>query len=572
MLKKMLKKLMDKTDNTHKAAMLPADYQSAAEEASEQKAAYYFEQGVSKSKQQEYTEAIAAYQQAIAIKPNYPEAYAKLSELFRQLNQWDDALAACQMAIALDPMEAQYYVECAGIFFSQGNLAGALKMFAQADNYKPNDVKILSDMGFILCELGKLEEAIAILQRAVSIAKFVPAYMNLGVALSRAGRFAEVCSIMEQAKALMPNYAQIYLTLGNALNHQNNFSAALNTIQQAMELEPDLPIMRLSYALTLLKQGNYEEGWRQHEVRKVTPFFEPYLKRYEYFRKWHKGVSITGKTILVHAEQGYGDIIQFVRYVPEIAKHTAGIILDCPSALIPLFQGMEGVTQIVNRIDEIADLNAIDFCCPMLSLPYLCETTLATIPATVPYLKPNDQLLEKWRDKLTDHSKQLKIGLVWAGSTRKTEKNLDLVFIDKRRSIKLMQFAPLGDIKGVQFYSLQKGEPAGEIKTAPASLKLIDYTDEITSFADTAAIIANLDLIITVDTAVAHLAGALAKPTWILNRYDSCWRWLSNREDSPWYPTVRLFNQETSGDWATVITKVQQALQQLVLTRSEVPA
>jgi hypothetical protein len=254
---------------------------------------------------------------------------------------------------------------------------------------------------------------------------------------------------------------------------------------------------------------------------------------------------------LLHAEQGYGDTVQFIRYLPQVADRGGRIIIECQAALQRLIQTMAGECSVVPAGQP---LPTFDVHCPLMSLPRHFETTLQNIPRQIPYLHADTAMVGKWLEKLAQDSSSLKVGLAWAGS--KTNEN------DRSRSMPLSSFAALAQAPDVQFYSLQKGEPAAQANDPPAGLKLIDWTSEIVDFADTAALIANLDLVISVDTAVVHLAGAMGKPVWTLLPFAPDWRWMLERDDSPWYPTMRLFRQPSIGDWDSVVRTVAQALAQ----------
>jgi len=261
------------------------------------------------------------------------------------------------------------------------------------------------------------------------------------------------------------------------------------------------------------------------------------------------GRALEGRTLLLHAEQGLGDAIQFIRYLPLMSQRGGRIIIECYAELQRLFQIMAGRCQIVACGQP---LPAFDLHCPLLSLPRVFGTTLSNIPHVVPYLHPDAEEARKWHHRLLWQSRLVNVGLAWMGNP--AHKN------DRSRSIKLARLAPLGQVPGVRFFSLQKGEAAAETKTPPSGMELVDWTQELKDFADTAGLIANLDLVIAVDTAVVHLAGAMGKPVWTLLPFVPDWRWLLEREDSPWYPTMRLFRQNSWGDWDSVITRVVDAL------------
>ena len=265
--------------------------------------------------------------------------------------------------------------------------------------------------------------------------------------------------------------------------------------------------------------------------------------------------------MFLHAEQGLGDTLQFCRYAPAVAAKGATVILEVPAPLKSLMRTLPGVEHVVSEYDPS---RPFDFHCPLMSLPLAFGTRVETIPAPVPYLWPNPFRTSAWRERLARLG-GIKVGLVWAGSARLG--NPGALLIDRRRSMRLQQMWPFGAIEGVTLVSLQKGEPASQTRPPPPGLAINDWTDELGDFADTAALIEALDLVISVDTSVAHLAGALGKPVWVLNRHDRCWRWLLDREDTPWYPTMRLFTQPRPGDWASVVRRVSGELRDFASDR-----
>jgi hypothetical protein len=261
---------------------------------------------------------------------------------------------------------------------------------------------------------------------------------------------------------------------------------------------------------------------------------------------WLGQAAPAGTRLLLHAEQGLGDTIQFCRYATLAASRGLRVTLQVPRPLVRLLRTLDGVDQVIAE-DEA--LPAFDLHCPLLSLPLALGTTLATVPAAPAYLRADAALAEGWRDRLAAFP-PIRVGLVWAGKPRHDVLS-SLVAIERRRSLAAERLAPLLVVPGVRFFSLQSGGPA-----APAAFSLTDFMPEMTDFADTAALIANLDLVISVDTAAAHLAAALGKPVWLLDRFDSCWRWLTGRRDSPWYPSLRLYHQPAAGDWDSVLAEV----------------
>jgi hypothetical protein len=308
--------------------------------------------------------------------------------------------------------------------------------------------------------------------------------------------------------------------------------------------------------------GNYPQGWADYEWRwKDQQGWIIKEKRNFPQPLWLGETSLAGKSILLQSEQGYGDTIQFCRYAPLVAALGARVMLEVPKALLGLLQSLEGVAQLMVHGEP---LPPFDCYCPLLSLPLAMNTLLSDVPARVPYLKPSEAHSRRWQNRLGDR-RGPRVGLVWSGGFRPGRP--ELWSVNDRRNIPLAKFAALKH-PGIEYYSLQKGQPAeSELEELAAhdwdGPHIKDFTSEIDDFADAAGLIEQLDLVISVDTATAHLAGALGKPVWILNRYDTCWRWLLDRDDSPWYPTVRLYRQERPGDWESVLRRVSSDLQQM---------
>ena len=299
--------------------------------------------------------------------------------------------------------------------------------------------------------------------------------------------------------------------------------------------------------------GRLEEGFREYESRwDVEALGAPTLPQ----PRW-TGQKLHGETVLLYAEQGLGDTLQFCRYAPMVAAAGGRVILVVPKALRRLLTTLDGVAAVLSEEDDV--LPPFDYQCPLLSLPFAFGTTMATIPAPVPYLSADPLPWAGFLDELPG----LKVGLVWAGRSRTEQPHA--VAIDRRRSMRLADMAPLFSVPGCSLVSLQLGPPVTQMQALPAGAVLHDVSGRLNDWGDTAALIAGLDLIIAVDTAVAHLAGALGKPVWMLNRFDSCWRWFLHRDDTPWYPSMRQFRQTRRGDWAVVIERVTDALRTMTV-------
>ncbi|MBN8900549.1 MAG: tetratricopeptide repeat protein, partial [Rhodospirillales bacterium] len=337
--------------------------------------------------------------------------------------------------------------------------------------------------------------------------------------------------------------------LGLLLQELGQLDEAEAVCRAALDQDPDRIEARVNLALLLLARGDYVEGWRAYESRLLLPgaqtrrFLQP---------QWTGATPPDGRTILLHAEQGFGDTLQFCRYAPLLAAAGARVLLEVPPALVRLAKTLTGVAAVVTAGDP---LPPFDLHCPLMSLPVAFGTTLDSIPHSLPYLQADPVQEADWRQALAQVPGR-RIGLVWAGSARLDHPHA--AALDRRRSVSLAALAPLAAIPACSFISLQLGVAAAQ--PSPPGMQLHDPTTHLHDFADTAAVIAALDAVVSVDSAVAHLAGAMGKPVFLLNRFDTCWRWLHGRDDSPWYPTLRQFRQPARHDWATPITQLAQAL------------
>ena len=503
--------------------------------------------------------AIAAYGQAIGLQPDLPEAHSNLGDALNDKGQADAAIAACRRAIALKPDHASAYNNLGVALHSKGQPDEAIAAYFQAITHQPGYPKAYSNLGNALREKGLLDEAIAAYRQALALKpNYSEAHSNLGNTLRETGQLDEAIAACRQALALKPNYPQAYNNLGNALQDKGQLDEAIAAYQQAIALKANYPEAHVNLAFVLLVRGYFLPGWEEYEWR--WKFKEAASLQRNFTPPQWDGGPLGGRTLLLHAEQGFGDAIQFIRYLPRVAQGGGNIILECQPELERLFQRMAPDLLVLARGQT---LPAFDVHGPLLSLPRVFATDLNTIPQSVPYLHAEAAEAAIWHEHLTGLGPSLKVGLVWAGSPTHTN--------DRNRSLKLASLAPLGEVPGVRFLSLQKGGAAAEARTPPAGMELIDSVEKLKDFADTAALIANLDLVIAVDTAVAHLAGAMGKPVWTLLPFAHDWRWLVGRSDSPWYPTMRIFRQPSPRDWEPVIAEVREHLQLLVHSRRTKP-
>jgi Flp pilus assembly protein TadD len=435
-----------------------------------------------------------------------------------------------------------------------GRLDEAERLFRQVLAINPRHAVSLHLLGIIAYQTGRHDLAIDLIRKAAAINPGdASAHSSLGNLLLQQGRLDEAVTCYRKAVDLKPDFSEALNNLGNALRAQKRLDEAIASYRRALGLRSDDPEAHYNLAMALLARGDMPAGWEEHEWRWKTPQLAPSHRNFAQ-PQW-RGEAAAGRALLLHAEQGFGDTLQFCRYAPLAAAGGLRIILEVPKPLVRLLHSLAGVDRIVMQGEA---LPPFDLHCPMLSLPLALGTTIATIPSDVPYLHADTAQVAAWRTRLAATEKRgPRIGLVWAGNPRKPL--LAAAALDRRRSIAPERLAPLFELPGLRFYSLQKDGPA-----APTHFPLADFMAEMEDFADTAALIANLDLIVSVDTSVAHLAAALGKPVWLLDRFDPCWRWLVGRRDSPWYPGLRLYRQPRPGDWGSVIGEIARDLRSLV--------
>jgi len=491
---------------------------------------------------------------AIGLNAKVAAAHSNLGNALRDLRRSEDALASYDRAIALKPDNAEtYYNRGLALQDLKRPEDAALSGFS-AIALKPDFADAYNNRGIALRDLRRPEDALASYDKVIALKPdYAEAHNNRGVALRNLKRPEDALASHDRAIALKPDYAEAYYNRGLALQDLKRPEDALASYDKAIALQPDYADAYVSQSFCFLLMGRFEQGWRQYEWRKKQN--KPIAARSYLQPLWLGEQNIEGKTLFIYWEQGLGDLIQFCRYAKLAADLGARVILEAPKPLMSLFATLSGVAQL---IEAGSPLPPFDYQCPLLSLPLAFKTTLSSIPATIPYLKSNLEKTRLWRERFGERHKR-KVGLVWSGGFRPNQP--EFWFIDSRRNIPLAKLAVLKH-PNIDFYSLQKGEPAESelaelIRYNWEGPHIVDFTSQLNDFSDTAALVENLDLVITVDTSIAHLAGALGKPVWILNRFDTCWRWLLNRTDSPWYPTVKLYRQEKTGHWDDVMQRIK---------------
>lgn len=527
-------------------------------------------------------QAIAAAQKAVALRPQSAQWQFNLASLFRRANRLDEAITAYRAALSLQPGLAEAWNNLGNALAAKGQPEEAMSAYRKAIAIRPDYVEAHNNLAALLTGQGRLDEAISVVRHAIALRGDAQGYYNLANALTFKGQFADAIDSYRQALALRPDYAEAWNhlsialrrhgkleegaaaarkaidlnpqffaarnNLANALKELGRFQEAAATYRQAIAIQPESPHAHFNLGATLLLLGDIETGWAEYEWRWRAPDYYRSTRAGE--RPRWDGSPLAGRRILLLAEQGFGDVIQFVRYAPLVVERGGTVIVECQPELKRLLTRAPGVGQIVTLRDRLTDY---DLHCPLMSLPLALRVTVQTIPATVPYLSADPALAEQWQARLAG-TNELKVGLVWAGNPGHIN--------DRTRSLPLSAFAALSQVPAVRFFSLQKGAAGKQAADPPANLNLTDWTSDIDDFADTAALITNLDLVIAADTAVAHLAGAMGKPTWVLLPTVPDFRWLLGRSDSPWYPTMRLFRQESYGNWAPTIARIVQALRE----------
>ncbi|MBP2233262.1 tetratricopeptide (TPR) repeat protein [Azospirillum agricola] len=493
-----------------------------------------------------FVEAAAQYRQAAALRPDSDAPLVGLAFSLRVLGRLDEAVTTYRAAIALGPAAAETRNGLANCLQDRKRYAEAATVYGTALALDPVHPSAGNNLSIALRELGRSGEALRWQRRsAARDPSFAAAHTSLGITQQELGRLDEAASSHARALVCDPGFTAGYNNFGNARQSQNRLEEAVVQYRRALRTDPDSADAHRNLGIGLLLAGRFEEGWREYEGRlrcKDVPVLTNLPKP-----RWN-GEPLEGRRVLLHSEQGLGDTIQFCRYAPMIAARGGKAVLGVQPNLGRLLKRLPGGIEVVSGS---APLNAFDLHVPLLSLPLLFGTSLDTIPAPVPYLYPEPEMAASWAERL-GHHRGLRVGLVWAGSPGHGN--------DRNRSLRLEAFAPLTFLPGVTLFSIQKGPTEGQAADPPAGMRLVNLSPEIGDFADTAAIAANLDVILCVDTSVAHLCGALGRPTWVLLPYAPDWRWMLGRDDTPWYPTMRLFRQSRPGVWSDVLVRVEKAL------------
>ncbi len=501
--------------------------------------------------------AISLIERAIEQNPTIAPYRHSLGDIYLTRKEFDQAYFCYQEVLKLQPENSGYHHQLGRIAVLRNQIPAAVQHYQIAISLNPQNAEAYSDLGKVMITLGDASTAEQFFRIALSLQPdLVEAQCNLGNTLRKQNKLTEavecyrkVLARYEESSPRDAIYWQVQNNLALSLLQSGESEAAVECYRTALTIEPQNALLHTNFAYLLLSLGRFQEGWEEHEWRWGMADFSTRARDFG-CPQW-KGEPLNGARILLHCEQGLGDTIQFVRYAPLLAEQGGEVILEVQPRLQRLLSNIPGVKQVIARGESLPE---IAWHSPLMSLPLAFRTTLETIPAPSSYLSVPAMAVQESRQLWK--SEGLRVGLSWAGSPNNPN--------NAYRSIPLKQFIPLASLTNITFYSLQFGEGAQQISEIASEFPLIDACSQHRDFAESAAFLAGLDLVITIDTAIAHLAGALGIPVWILlahNRAD--WRWMLGRSDSPWYPSARLFRQPAPDDWESVIVRIRESLMQL---------
>ncbi|MCP3954985.1 MAG: tetratricopeptide repeat protein [Desulfobacterales bacterium] len=494
--------------------------------------------------------AILSFQCALDLESENAAYHQNLGLAYQNQNRHSEAIACFQAALDLAPETPVFHYNLAAACSAVGDYEAAARQLAMAVDLDPDFGDAHHNYGEALGKLGRFESAAESYRHAIRVKPDRhTAWNGLGNALANLGLTGDAMDCYKQAIQLRPDYAGAYINLGSACFADRQLDASVDYFRQALELEPGMPAAMFNLALVHLLEGDLEKGWPGYEKRfEKEEWQENYPFRLDQ-PKWD-GRSFPGRRLLIHDEQGLGDALQFVRFIEQVKPLGGTVLFETRAPLMGLFKNIPGVDRLLERTRSPISPGAYDLHCPLLSLPGILGTTLETIPEQGSYLQADPARTAQWDGRLA--GPDFKVGLVWSGNPTH--------FRGRNRSVLLDDFDRLMHTAGVRFYGFQKGAAAGEADRYADAGLIDNLGTDFGDFGDTAAAMMHMDLVISIDTSVAHLAGSLGKPVWVLLAYAADWRWLLARSDSPWYPTMRLFRQQQKGDWAGVMAQVKEAL------------
>jgi tetratricopeptide (TPR) repeat protein len=493
--------------------------------------------------------ALASYGRALELNPAFAKAYNNRAIVLEGMNRFEQALADSRAALALQPDYAEGHATHGIVLFGARRLREALAAFKESLRLDPGNPDTWDKCGVAHRELKEFDEALACHEQAMTLGgERIGSMLNRGNVLRDRGQPEDAIASYLATLAIDPGFADAHLNLGTVYDSIGRRADSRAAYDRAIELAPQFALAHWNRSLIDLQDGRFGEGWRGYEWRWKTPSLGVYKEKREFDQPlWTGAQDLAGKTILVYSEQGYGDVLHFCRYLALVAARGARVVFETMLPLHGLMKSVEGVAEVVVRGEP---LPPFDYQCPLLSLPLAFNTVLATIPAPARYLAPDAERVREWAGRL-GAPRAKRIGIVWSGNPGHVN--------DRNRSIDFSSFARLF-AAGAEFISLQKEVRPADQAALDTRAGVLQFSDALRDFADTAALCEQLDLVITVDTSVAHLAAALGKPTWVLLPPNSDWRWLRERSDSPWYPSMTLYRQQQAGDWAPLLDRVRADL------------
>ena len=509
----------------------------------------HFARGGLLQERQQWTEALASYDKAVALNPGDPSAHYNRGTVLKQVGRWSEALASFDRALAVNDKFARAHAARAEVLGRLNRLAEALEGYDRAIALESGDAIAHNSRGAMLQALKRFDDALASYNQAIVLnPRYAEAYFNRGAVLAELRDFQGALRSYDQALALKPDFADVYVNRALALENVGLLGEAITSIRRGIALKPDLAEAHFNLALLLLRSGELLAGWAEYEWRWLAKS-GPIFREKRVFREplWLGEQDIAGKTILLYGEQGLGDSLQFCRYAEKVAALGGRVILEVPGPLVSLCTTLKGVTQVVRYADPSP---AFDVQCPLMSLPLVFRTTLESIPAPTRYLSSEPGKVAAWQERLGPRTRP-RVGLTWSGNQAPGT--------NRERHFALALLLPyLTD--ACQYFCLQTDIRPEDRRTLEANPAIQQYQDELRDFSDTAALCECMDLMLSVDTSVAHMSAAIGKNTWVMLTRESDWRWLTDRTDNPWYPGMRIFQQVTRSDWTPVFEQVAAEL------------
>lgn len=489
-------------------------------------------------------DAEASFRHALRLKPDYFEVHSNFGSLLARLQRYDEAVACHRQAVALKPRAPEAHYNLALALARQEKWEEAVVVYRRVLELRPNYAEALSNLSAALMALRQFDEAETLCREFLSTHPVAHGVMqNLGAVLAAKNDFAGAKEAYLHALELEPSSLETLSNLAGLHLHQNQPQPAMEYCRKALAIDPHHAEAHLTYALALLAQGELQAAWPHYESRLARE-----KNLHEVSHVLWDGSPLAGRTIVIGCEQGFGDALQFIRYAALIKQQGGTVIVDCERPLARLLATAPGVDRVIPRGEQ---LPPFDVYVPLLSLPRFFDTSLSTIPAPHSYLTPDERMVEWWKRELSLEG-GFKIGIAWQGNPKHPR--------DNERSIALRHFARLANVPGVRVFSLQLGTGSEQLAELGTEAPIVDLSERLGDFHNTGAIVRNLDLVIACDSSAAHLAGAIGVPVWLALAYSPDWRWMLERTDSPWYPAMRLFRQQTRGDWNGVFQQMADAL------------